>query len=212
MIFFLASLPEEEYVIVKDIFDHCELKDQKLSRSQRGSLINSKLDCKGVNFKPLRGVAAQTRKELLVKVRDGDLSFSELSRSCKYVKNMADVKKQFMKYMSISSWEQAEEKYPKHTKKEKLEPFLGMSFKNDTMPTLFLAYCKQAKCSTFLEGSASAYHNSSDDVSVLQVGKSAAIILRCNILELEDKDMMSSTSAHSCNGFSLSIVDPPPVS
>lgn len=121
MIFFLASLPEDEYCIVKEIFDRyesCEIKDQKLSRSQRGSLINSKLDCKGVNFKPLRGLAVKTRKELLVKVNDGELSFPELSASCKYIKKMADVKTQFMRYLNLSSWELAEEKYPEHTKKK----------------------------------------------------------------------------------------------
>ena len=150
MIFFLASLPDEEYAVVKEIFEmfeSCEIKDQKLSRKQRGSLIHSKLDCKGVNFKPLRGLTPVTRKELLVNVRDGKLSFPELCTSCKYIKKMTEVKTQFMRYLNLSSWEVAEKTYPEHTKKEKLEPFLEMSFKNDAIPPLFLASCKPAICS-----------------------------------------------------------------
>lgn len=173
MIFFLASLPEEEYVIVNKIFDlfqSCDIKDQKLSRSQRGSLINSKLDCKGVNFKPLRGLASKSRKELLLKVRNHQLSFPELSTSCKYIKKMTDVKTQFMRYLNVSSWELAEETYPAHTKEEKLQPFLEMSFKNDTLPPLFQAFCKQAKCSTISPQESTQPDCSSSDNMVLKAG------------------------------------------
>lgn len=214
MIFFLASLPEEEHTIIKEIFDlfeSCEIKDQKLSRSQRRQIVNSKLDCKGVNFKPLRGVVPSTRKELLTKVRNGELSFSELNQSCKYVKKMADVQTQFMRYLNVSTWEQAEEMCPEYTKKEKLQPFLDMNFKDDSIPPVFLAFCKQAKCSTL----SSVEDTSGDDPSegnlFLQAGKSAAIILKYDVLQLGDKDLLSSTSIHSCTGFSLTIVDPPSV-
>jgi hypothetical protein len=213
MIFFLAALPEDEYVIVKEIFnlyELCEIKDQKLSRSQRGTLMHSKLDCKGVNFKPFRGLGSITRKDLLEKVRDGDLSFSELGTSSKYIKKMANVKTQFMRYLNLTSWEMAEEMYPEHTKKENMEPFMDMSFKDNNIPTLFQAFCKQAKCSTFSRTTedATPYSNSS---ALLRAGNSAALVLSYDVLQLDDKELMSSTSLHSCNGFSLTVVDPPMV-
>ena len=219
MIFFLAALPDEEYAIIKEIFDlyeKCEIKDQKLSRTQRASLIHSKLDCKGVNFKPLRGLLAKTRKELLEKIRDTQLSFTELCVSCKYMKKMATVKTQFMRYLNISSWEMAEEIYPHHTKKEKLEPFLDMSFKDNNMPPLFQAFCRQAKCSTISptrtqDSSPAELDSNSSGNSALRAGNSSAVFLRCDVLQLEDKALISSTSPRSCNGFSLTIVDPPKV-
>ena len=55
MTLFLASLPQDEYEIILQIFhkfELCELKDQSLSRAQRGTTRVSKLDCKGGYFKP----------------------------------------------------------------------------------------------------------------------------------------------------------------
>lgn len=187
MIFFLASLPVHEYIIVREIFnqfENCDLKDQKLSRSQRGSLINSKLDCKGVNFKPLRGISPKTRRELLTKVRECDISFSELASSCKYIKKMDDVKAQFMRYLNIPSWEVAEKTYPEHTKKEKLEPFLEMSFKNDSIPPIFLAFCKQAKChnlSATPDVSTTDHNSSGSSTTLLQAGKSSFLLLKRDV-------------------------------
>ena len=89
MILFLASLPQDEYEILLEIFkkfEECDLKDQTLTRTQRTKM--SKLDCKGTYFKPLRGVEQMTRRALLKKVRDGDMSFGELAKSCEYAKNM----------------------------------------------------------------------------------------------------------------------------
>ena len=74
MVLFLASLPDEEYKILLEIFNKfeaCDLKDQKLSRSRMG---RSRVDCKGSNFRCLRGVDEETRKMLLLQVRDGELS------------------------------------------------------------------------------------------------------------------------------------------
>ena len=67
MVFFLASLPQEEYACVHvldifSLFEECKLKDQTFTRQQR-SLKLSKVDCKGVNFKPLRGMKDSCREE-----------------------------------------------------------------------------------------------------------------------------------------------------
>ena len=84
MVYFLASLLEDEYQCLLEIFEMyegCELKDQTLSRAQRGVSRFAKIDCKGVNFKALRGMSTDERRELLMKVRERELSFSEMADS-----------------------------------------------------------------------------------------------------------------------------------
>lgn len=125
MVYFLSSLPGEEYVIVQDIFEKyesCNIKDQKLSRTQRG-LVNCRLDCKGFNFKPLRGVVQSERKIILEKISNEELSFIEMAESCKRLKQLTEVKSHFMRYLNIKSWEVAEEKYPQHSGEANLVPF-----------------------------------------------------------------------------------------
>lgn len=204
MVFFLVSLPEEEYTLLKDIFnmfESCDIKDQKLSRSKRRSMINSKLDCKGINFKPLRGISASARKELLTKVHQRELSFSELAKSCKYMKNMIEIKSHFMRYLNLSSWKIAEEKYPEHTKTEKLEAFLGMQFKDDQTPASFAAFCKHAKCyelQVACPESSSCY---------IKVDKCTSVIVNDNVLQLEDKKLLSSIN----QGIKVTVIDTPKV-
>ena len=213
MIYFLASLPDDEYEIVLEIFDlfeSCDLKDQKLTRKQRGILISSKLDCKGVNFKPLCGISPSTRKMLLTQVRNKDISFSELNTQCKYIKKMDDIKANFMKYLNVHSWEVAREKFPEHTKKEKLEAFMDMTFKKDSMPPLFVSFCKQAKCSSMSLAREGTSLQKSDS-SLVEVGMSSAVLLRQDVLQMQDKDLMAASSSFSCNGFSLTILHPPEV-
>ena len=53
MALFLASLPQDEYDLVLQIFEKfelCEVKDQSLSCAQRAATRVSKLDCKGGYF------------------------------------------------------------------------------------------------------------------------------------------------------------------
>lgn len=168
-------------------------------------MVNSKLDSKGLNFKPLRGIAPSSRKELLNKV---NISFSELGTACKYIKKMVDVKTQFMRYMDASSWEVAECKYPEYTKKERLETFLDLPFKGDTIPPLFVAYCKQAKCSAIacIQDSPDI----SEDCSIIQVQSLSVVLHKREVLQLEDKDFLSSPRA-PYNGIDLTILDPPKV-
>ena len=204
MIYFLAALPQEEYDLVLNIFElfeACDLKDQKISKNQRGSMAISKLDCKGVNFKPLRNIDEKTRKNLLSRVCDRNLCFAELGAQCKYVKQLTEIRKKFVQYVGVSSWEAAKETYPDFTRTEKLEAFKDMSFKGKTMPPPFVAYCKQAKQS-ILQGPP---QDSSGDCTTLSVGAQTAVLQRRDVLEMTDRDLL----LHS--GLDLTILDPPKV-
>ena len=134
MVFFLASLTDEDYECVLEIFEayeSCELKDQTLSKAQRCVSKFSKIDCKGVHFKPLRAIAPVTRSELdlLMKVRVKKFSFKELEE---------EAQTNFVSYLNMESWEEAIKKNPSFTSKEKLEPFFGLTFRPGKMPPSFV--------------------------------------------------------------------------
>ena len=78
-------------------------------------------------------------------VRNKDLSLPGLCDSAKYIKKMAALQENFMKYHSLSTWEEAEEKFPIHTRKERLQPFMHLKFSSsNAMPLAFVAFCKEA--------------------------------------------------------------------
>ena len=134
-LYFLASLPEEEYEVLQSIFEKyemCDLKGQKLSRSQKGT-NSSTLDCKPSNFKCLRGLEDATRLSLLKQVSEGELSFRELVSFCQYAKKMSEVQKRFLMYHSLTSWEDAKKTFPHHATQQALEPFVAMNFSKGTI-------------------------------------------------------------------------------
>ena len=148
MVLFLAALPEDEYQLLLAIFEKYEsfkIKDQSLSRAQRGKSRPAKLDCKGGYFKPLRGIDEDARRDLLSRLLEEEISFLELASSCKYAKKMRIVQSSFMRYLDIPSWEVAVKKFPEHTTNVRLEPFLELPFKSDNMPPSFVSFCRHAK-------------------------------------------------------------------
>lgn len=195
MVLFLASLPQDKYEIVTQIFEKyesCDVKDQVLSCNQRAVTRISKLDCKGGYFKPLRGMDCVTRKELLQQVCDGDASFNDLSSSCKYAKNMRDIQLSFMRYVDLQSWEVALATYPNFTKKEHLEPFMSLAFRKETIPPSFASYCQLAKQSLIACDSS----NSTSEVHTVTVGKATALLLNQDIRQIVTDQLLTVMRNH----------------
>ena len=103
----------------------------------------SKLDCKGTYFKPLRGVEQMTCKALL-KVKNGDMSFGELAKSCEYAKNVKKVQAGFINRLNVDNWDEATNLYPKYTTKESLEPFSQIKFQTKSS-SLFYCFVQAGK-------------------------------------------------------------------
>ena len=203
MILFLASLPQDEYEILQEIFkkfEECDLKDQTLTRTQRTKM--SKLDCKGTYFKPLRGVEQATRKNLLKKVRDGDMSFGELAKACEYAKNMKKVQAGFMNLLNIDNWDEATKLYPEYTTEESLEPFLKLSFK-PSPPATFIALCQQAKQSSLAP-------TATESSNCIHVKDAIASVVKFDVLHDETRSVLAATPSHF-TGVHVTIVDPPKV-
>lgn len=216
MVLFLASLSDEEYEILLEIFhkfESCELKEQTLSRSQRQKINAGRIDCKGSYFKSLRGMAEDARKQVLDQVKNAEISLTELSSRCKYIKKMAEIQSSFMTIMDTPTWEAAQEAYPEHTKKERLEPFLDKVFKKNEIPPAFTEFCRQAKVQqlqvTDNTGTPSDVSKGSDDRVV--IGNVSATIIKVDTLSIETKDILS-LNIPRFTGLNLTVLDPPKVS
>ena len=210
MILFLASLPQDEYEILQEIFkkfEQCDLKEQTLTRTQRTKM--SKLDCKGTYFKPLREVEEMTRKDLLKKIRDGDMSFGELTKACEYEKNMKKVQANFLNLLNADNWDEATKLYPEHTTKDSLAPFLKLSFKPSAPPS-FITFCQQAKQSSLTQQSPIDTASESADCGMYYVKDAVASVVKFDVIHGETKSIIESMP-RQFTGVHLTIVDPPKV-
>lgn len=98
-----------------------ELKDQT---AKRGSL-GQKLDLKGNNFKPLRGLEIEVVNNLLSSVESKETSIGEMAKQAKKIKNLKEIQKKFMELTGVATWAEAEEKFPTFTTAEALDEFVG---------------------------------------------------------------------------------------
>lgn len=125
MVFFLASLPNDSFSLLEEIyvkFGEGELKSQTIPRSKKGTAAK-RLDLKGSQLKCLRGMEVTEVHRLLSEVNDQEISFKEMSSECVAIKNMQKVQVAFVQGTNCADWEEAVKKYPKHTTAEQLEPY-----------------------------------------------------------------------------------------
>ena len=146
MIFFLATLPNETFVILSSIFKkylNGEFGYQNVPRSKKG--IKSSLDLKGSTFKPFRALDISTIHELLLKIEDETMTIKEAMMQCGDIKKLHKIQQAFVKGMELDTWEKAVEVYPQFATAEKLEPFKHLNFSKAELPPQFLNYCQYIK-------------------------------------------------------------------
>ena len=167
-----------------------------------------KLDCKGLYFKPLRGIEPTTRSKFLQQLSQKIISFTELAALCRKHKQVEEVKKQFQNYLNLSSWEEATKRYKDYTTEEKLKPYLGLPFEQGSMPPSFASFCEQAKkmCNARLksvqEGTAA------EEIACIKVQASTILIAKNSIDEVAAG---FSSAVVQSGGIALTIIDPPKV-
>ena len=208
MILFLASLPEEEYKCVLEIFqmyEDCEIEGQKISQAKRRKSCRAKIDCKGSYFKPLRGLDETNRIELLDKVIGKEISFKEVAEMSRYAKKMREVKAAFMSYHQLPTWNKAVEKFPDHTKKERLETFMDLVFKKNNIPPAFLSFCQHSK-------QCKMKPRDGGGGEVIKFNDVVATMSCLNVLsEDTTTEKVLGTLSTSFVGFHLTLLDPPEV-
>ena len=96
------------------------IKGQNCSRGS----VGKKLDLKGCNFKPMRGLDMPTITSLLKQLTEEELSIPEMAKECRKMKILRDLQKAFVEETGMKTWEEAEEKFPHYASAEALDQFI----------------------------------------------------------------------------------------
>lgn len=96
------------------------IKSQSCPRGSMGK----KLDLKGSNFKPMRGLDISTVTSLLEQLTKEELSIPEMAKECKKVKSLRELQKAFIDETGVKTWKEAEEKFPLFASAEALDQFI----------------------------------------------------------------------------------------
>ena len=91
----------------------------------------------GNNFKPLRGLDLQVAHELLKDVADREMTIQEMMAECKDVKSRKEIQTAFLRETGVTSWEEAEEKFPGFVTPEALDEYRACNFKSGSTPPRF---------------------------------------------------------------------------
>jgi hypothetical protein len=150
----------------------------------------------------IEGVEQTARKDLLKRLQDGDMSFGDLAKSCKYAKSIRKVQASFMSLLNIGNWDEATKLHPDYTTKETLEPFLKLSFK-PSAPVSFIAFCQQAKQSSLAP-------TATESSNCMYVKDTIASVVKFDVLHDETRSVLAATPSQF-TGVHLTIVDPPKV-
>ena len=109
-------------------------------------MLDTKMDCKGSNFKGLRNLDTHTINTVLTKIISKQIEFTALGAACKEIKNIWALKDEFVRLVGASSWEAAEEAYPGYANEFILKrKFNGIPFAK-AMPAMpaMVSFCRKA--------------------------------------------------------------------
>ena len=152
-VFTQASFSEpvwEQAIKLIDLFENGKLHNQRL---QKKNLL-SKPEFKPHHFQCLHNLNPAFQKSMLEQVINKTLTLSAMKKKAIEHRALQNIRNAFMKVTRISSWQEAQEKYPRHATEQKLSQFLGLNFVNN-VPETFKTFCKFATTS---RGANSAMH------------------------------------------------------
>lgn len=200
-IFFLASLPQQAYRVLLQLFELYEngnIKSQVISRSKQG-IGNVQLDCKGINFRPLRNLDDDTVVNLLMKVVNGEWSLPEMGKECAMIKKRRNIQQAFLSQLALLNWEEAVEKYPQYTNTKAIDQFLPLNFQKG-IPQQFLDFCQRA----VRQASGVALTPVSNSFNK---GMHVACLLQGETLHVGFAELRTVSEDAACCGIALAISD-----
>ena len=122
-------------------FEKVNLKDQK----QRITL-NCKPEFKQYLLAPIRSLDASDQIFLLTRCKNKEISLAELKKEATALKQLALLKKTFVKLTNVADWNDAVKQFPLFADEPELKKFVALDFTKGT-PQSFVDFCKRAKSS-----------------------------------------------------------------
>ena len=135
-----ACLVHLDALDLMDTFERMGLKQQVTKARSRVH----KLEFKQNYLASIRTLETPVQCELLQKVLDGTLSLAELQAEAAKRKQVIALKKQFTKLTNVSSWIEAQEKYPLFATEDQLHRFIGTDVRKGVTKA-FEAFCQRAR-------------------------------------------------------------------
>lgn len=209
MVFYMASLPNDCFAVLHNIYNmyrNSQLKGQHVARSKKGTSGKCP-DLKGSQLKCLRGIESSVVHRLLVEVKEQQISLKELSCECISIKQLHRVQSAFVKGTNCDDWEEAQHRFPAHTTAQQLEPFKNLSFTGKTLPEPLLRFCQQA-LSAEKQG---PIRYDADDIFFIRHGMVQAIFWKQDIHNVNPENVgdLFKSAGLRFPGFTLCIFDLP---
>ena len=113
----------DTYHLLEKVFSMFAEGNIKGQNCPRGS-VGKKLDLKGCNFKPMRGLDMSTITSLLERLTEKEMSIAEMTKECRKMKTLRDLQKAFVEQTGVKAWEEAVEKFPEFASAEALDQFI----------------------------------------------------------------------------------------
>ena len=128
----------EQALKIIDLFEDGKLKNQKLNKK---SLV-SKPEFKQHHFQCLHNLNPSFQQDILEEVVNCNITLEDMKREAIEYRALENIRKAFTKCTN-STWDEAIERYPRHTNDNRLRQFLGLNYINN-MPDSFRSYCQSA--------------------------------------------------------------------
>ena len=202
MILFLASLPNCVYSSLLNVFQSYssgETKGQIICKSKQG-VGSIELDCKGTQFKCLRGLGLKKVKNVLDDVANGELSLKEMAVKCHNLKQKRSIEEAFVRQLGLKDWDEAKTKYPRYTSEVVLDQFLGLSFTKSESPQVFKEFCQKVSLYSFRSDSFTS-------VNKFVVDSSTIAIADGDETTFTFQDLKDSSDQAATTGLSTAIID-----
>ena len=160
-------------VDVMNTFERGKLKDQK-----KISSTVAKPEFKQYYLAPIRSLEAQDQSFLLLKCKNGEMSLSELKKEANVMKQLAALRKNFVKLTNSTTWEDSVAQFPLFACESELKKFIALDFSKG-VPKSFLDFCKRAKSAKDV-----GVLDSSVDNTYIQYRNTVGFAIKENPLEL----------------------------
>ena len=123
-------------------FEKVKLKDQKLKMPS----TVAKPEFKQHFLAPIRCLEPSDQIFLLTRCKNKEISLAELKKEAIALKQLAMLKKNFIKLTNAADWEDAVSQFPLFACEVELNKFIALDFTKGT-PQSFVDFCKRAKSS-----------------------------------------------------------------